>query len=180
MSPSSLWQKLGSWIAVAMLVASLGYALYLYPGPETRADAALALNEPAQRVEPPPSPEAVEAIRVHHRRTWITSFLLLLLGSLGSASWLRAKSYRSAAAWVGASCLLGFVAVFLVIVIPSTALTLSSWLPAKLADMQKFAAIQAWSFMAAEIHRLASFALALLTLAMMMVLAAGKQPVREG
>ena len=178
MSTPSLRHKLGSWVAVAMLVASLGYALYLYPGPETRADTALALGETAQKLEPPPSPEAVEAIRVHHRRTWITSFLLFLLGSLGSASWLRAKSYRSVAAGVGVACLLGFVAVFLVIVIPANAATFSTWLPAKLAEMQKFAAIQAWSFMVAEIHRFASLTLALLTLAMMIALAARK-PVRQ-
>jgi hypothetical protein len=53
-------------------------------------------------------------------------------------------------------------------------------LPVKLEEIQRLAAIQAWSFMAAEIHRFASVALALLTLAMMVVLAVGRQPVREG
>ena len=99
----------------------------------------------------------------------MTNLLLLVCGSIGTASWLRSRSRTGLGAWVGVLSLFGFIAVFLMIVIPENSESLASWLPEKAAAIQQLVAIQAWSFVVAEVHRVVSIALAAVTVAIMLI-----------
>jgi hypothetical protein len=162
----SIWSKV---VVIAMLVASLIFALYLYPGPDSRTEAALALHENESATTASPTAEGVEAVQLHYRRSWLTNLMLLVSGSVGCLSWLRSRG-SGVGAWIGLFLILGFLAVILGVVVPANSVSLSQWLSERAGSMKHLASIGAWSFVAAEFHRLLSFTLAVVTAAAMSLL----------
>jgi len=76
-------------------------------------------------------------------------------------AWLGRRSPRGLAAWVGVCGLAAFIATFVGVVIPSNSANVLEWLPDKVAALRTYVAINAWSLVAAEIHRIVSLLLAI-------------------
>jgi len=115
------------------------------------------------------SPEAKEAVQELMRQSWATNFSLAALGLVSSGAWLIRRKSPKLLSWVAVVGMLAFVGVFVIVVIPANSESFSDWLPDKIRSVRQLAAIGAWSFVLAEIHRVLAFLLSVLSVVSMVV-----------
>jgi hypothetical protein len=134
-------EKASKYLAWAMLAAAICFVPYLAYGPN---------DSTAQ--------------------SWLTNLGLAIVGIAFSVLWLLRRSSRGLVMWSAIVGAVLFIGIFLVVVIPANSETIADWIPDKMGWIRKMASIGAWSFVLAEIHRVLSLALAIVSLVIMIVI----------
>ena len=145
-------------LAIVFLFLSLAFAVYLYPLPDQNIAHMTSTMTPAEQAQ------VTETLESSYWASWMTNLLLLLLGACSATLWLM-RGKKGGRKWPAISAAIAFV------LIGASALVLQSSdqgaVAGRLEFLRQLMAARAWSFLAAEMHRLLAVLVALATAIMM-------------
>lgn len=149
-----------SALVAVFLLLSLAFVAYLYPLPDDNVARVLSTMTPAEKLEVGPF------LASSYWASWLTNVLILALGVCSAFAWML-RHGRAWRGWVAVATagLFALLCIFALVIQAGD----GSVIEAKASLLRRLWSAHAWTFFAAELHRLLAMIVALMTVVAMSI-----------